>query len=82
MLSVTTERSDFDRAIFDLVPLPMWIYDLDTLRFLAVNKEAIHHYGYSEEEFKQMTIRDIRPQEDIPKLEEAVERTKSRLKKI
>ncbi|MGJ1484524.1 PAS domain S-box protein [Sphingobacterium multivorum] len=82
MLSVTTERSDFDRAIFDLVPLPMWIYDLDTLRFLAVNKEAIHHYGYSEEEFKQMTIRDIRPQEDIPKLEEAVERTKSRLKKF
>ncbi|WP_312363317.1 PAS domain S-box protein [Sphingobacterium sp.] len=82
MLSVTTERSDFDRAIFDLVPLPMWIYDLDTLRFLAVNKEAIHQYGYSEEEFKQMTIKDIRPQEDIPKLEEAVERTKSRLKKF
>jgi len=82
MPSVTNEKSDFDRAIFDLVPLPMWIYDLDTLHFLAVNKEAIHQYGYSEEEFKQMTIRDIRPQEDVPKLEEAVERTKSRRTKF
>lgn len=82
MRSVAIEQSDFDRAVFDLVPLPMWIYDLDTLRFLAVNKEAIHHYGYSEEEFKQMTIRDIRPREDIPKLEEAVERTRSRRTKF
>ncbi len=56
MRSVAIEQSDFDQAVFDLVPLPMWIYDLDTLRFLAINKEAIHHYGYSEEEFKQMTI--------------------------
>lgn len=82
MRSVAIEQSDFDRAVFDLVPLPMWIYDLDTLHFLAVNKEAIHQYGYSEEEFKQMTIRDIRPQEDVPKLEEAVERTKSRRTKF
>ncbi|WP_293879816.1 PAS domain S-box protein [Sphingobacterium sp. UBA1498] len=82
MRSVAIEQSDFDRAVFDLVPLPMWIYDLDTLHFLAVNKEAIHHYGYSEEEFKQMTIKDIRPREDIPKLEEAVERTKSRRTKF
>ncbi|WP_293938673.1 PAS domain S-box protein [Sphingobacterium sp. UBA5996] len=82
MLSITTEKSDFDRAIFDLAPLPMWIYDLDTLRFLAVNKEAIHQYGYSEEEFKQMTIKDIRPQEDIPKLEAAVERTRNRRTKF
>lgn len=82
MRRVAIEQSDFDQAVFDLVPLPMWIYDLDTLRFLAINKEAIHHYGYSEEEFKQMTIRDIRPREDIPKLEEAVERTKSRLEKF
>ncbi|WP_293887177.1 MULTISPECIES: PAS domain S-box protein [unclassified Sphingobacterium] len=82
MRSVAIEQSDFDRAVFDLVPLPMWIYDLDTLHFLAVNKEAIHHYGYSEEEFMQMTIKDIRPREDIPKLEEAVERTRNRRTKF
>jgi PAS domain S-box-containing protein len=42
----------------------MWIYDLDTLRFLAVNKAAISKYGYSREEFLAMTIADIRPEED------------------
>ena len=45
-------------------PDPMWIYDLETLRFLAVNKAAISKYGYSEAEFLAMTIADIRPEED------------------
>lgn len=69
-----------DGVIFDLAPFPMWIYDLESFRFLAVNKEAIRHYGYSEEEFLNMTIRDIRPKEDIPKLEKAVEAAKRRIK--
>lgn len=43
---------------------PMWIYDLDTLRFLAVNDAAILKYGYSRAEFLAMTIADIRPAED------------------
>jgi len=46
-------------------PQPMWIYDLDTLAILEVNESATVHYGYSREEFLQMTIRDIRPEEDI-----------------
>ncbi|MAP81496.1 MAG: PAS sensor protein [Aequorivita sp.] len=57
-----------DRIMFDLYPFPMWIYDVETLQFLAVNKEAIKHYGYTEEEFLTMKITDIRPPEEIPKL--------------
>ena len=45
-------------------PDPMWVYDLDTLRFLAVNKAAVAKYGYSHDEFLAMTIADIRPSED------------------
>ena len=49
--------------IFDEEPLPTWIYDLETLRFLEVNKAALQLYGYSEQEFKNMTILEIRPEE-------------------
>jgi PAS domain S-box-containing protein len=47
----------------------MWIYELDTLRFLAVNKAAVAKYGYSQDEFLAMTIADIRPDEDRPALQ-------------
>jgi PAS domain S-box-containing protein len=60
------------RFLFECNPLPMWVYDLDTLAFLAVNEAAIHHYGYAREEFLAMTIKDIRPPEDIPALLENV----------
>ncbi len=53
------------RTIFLQSPLPIWIYDLDTLAFLDVNDAAIRHYGYSREEFLQLTIRDIRPPETL-----------------
>lgn len=55
--------------LFQLSPLPKWVFDLDTLKFLDVNNEAIQHYGYSYEEFLSMTIKDIRPPEDIPALD-------------
>jgi PAS domain S-box-containing protein len=44
---------------------PMWIYDLETLAFLAVNDAAIRAYGFSRREFMTMTLLDIRPAEDI-----------------
>lgn len=47
----------------------MWVYDLKTLAFLEVNHAAISHYGYSREEFLGMRITDIRPAEDISRLE-------------
>ena len=56
------------RLLFEANPSPMWVYDTDTLKFLAVNEAAIKHYGYSREEFLAMTLRDIRPTEDVPAL--------------
>ena len=60
------------RLLFEINPHPMWIYDLNTLEFLEVNHSAIIHYGYSREEFLLMTIKDIRPPEDISRLMENI----------
>ena len=56
------------RLLFESNPQPMWVYDLATLRFLAVNDVAVSHYGYSRAEFLDMTIMDIRPGDDVNKL--------------
>ncbi len=62
------ESEERYRKLFEANPHPMWVYDLDTLRFLAVNDAAVAHYGYSQAEFLQMTIADIRPAEELPRL--------------
>lgn len=59
--------------LFHLSPLPMWVYDLETYHFLDVNDAAVSHYGYTREEFLSMTIKDIRPPEEIPKVLAAVD---------
>jgi len=56
------------RLLFDANPLPMWVYDIETLAFVAVNDAAVNHYGYSRAEFLSMHITDIRPAEEVPKL--------------
>jgi PAS domain S-box-containing protein len=53
------------RLLFEANPLPMWVYDARSLRFLAVNEAAVRHYGYTRQEFLGMTISDIRPREDV-----------------
>ena len=55
------------RLLFEGHPQPMWLYDEHTLAFLRVNDAAVDRYGYSRDEFLGMTIKDIRPPEDIPK---------------
>jgi len=62
------------REMFKCNPHPMWVYDLKSLRFLAVNQAAIQHYQYSRAEFLAMTIADIRPMEDVTKLMDNVSR--------
>ena len=52
--------------------MPMWVYDMESLRFLAVNEAAVHLYGYTEAEFLNMNLRDIRPAEDVPELLETL----------
>ena len=53
------------RLLFHLNPQPMWIFDAVTFRFLEVNIAAVHHYGYSVDEFHKMTISDIQASEDM-----------------
>ncbi len=56
------------RRLFEENPCPMWVYDLETLRFLAVNPAAVRHYGYSEAEFLAMSIFEIRPPDEAERL--------------
>jgi PAS domain-containing protein len=48
------------QLLFANNPLAMWVYDLETLRFLEVNDAAIAHYGYSRDEFLNLRLTDIR----------------------
>ena len=66
------ESEERHRKLFDNNPHPTWVFDRETLRFLAVNDAAVRRYGYSRDEFLAMTLKDIRPVEDVPALLEAV----------
>ncbi|MGF6775761.1 sensor domain-containing protein [Paraburkholderia sp. GAS334] len=63
------------RGLFDAHPVPMYIFDRETLRFLAVNGAAMQQYGYSEAEFLAMTIRAIRPVTEVARLESHLQRS-------
>ncbi len=54
------------RLLFEHNPHPMWVCETQHLRYLAANEAAVRHYGYSREEFLRMTLKDIRPPEDLP----------------
>jgi len=60
------------RKLFELNPSPMWIYHTGTLHFVKVNEAAVEIYGYSQQEFLGMTIKDIRPQNEVEKLVESL----------
>jgi PAS domain S-box-containing protein len=66
------ESEERHRKLFENNPHPTWVFDRETLRFLAVNAAAIRKYGYSRDEFLAMTLKDIRPPEDVPALLETV----------
>ncbi len=65
MLETIRESEERYRRLFESNPHPMWVFDIESLAFLAVNEAAIRHYGYSREEFLSMTLKDIRPDEDV-----------------
>jgi diguanylate cyclase (GGDEF)-like protein/PAS domain S-box-containing protein len=67
-------REESSRLLFDENPIPMWVVDKDTRRFLAVNNAAISHYGYGREQFLALTTSDIRPAEDHEKFQHFVRR--------
>ncbi|HXI39128.1 MAG TPA: response regulator [Bryobacteraceae bacterium] len=72
------QSSEQYRLLFDKNPDPMWVFDPDTRAFLEVNEAAVNQYGYSREEFREMTIDEIRPVEELPRLAEAQKTTLSR----
>lgn len=68
------------REMFESNPNPMWIYNRESLAFIAVNEAAIAKYGYSREEFLGITIKDIRSTADHALLDEAIKRNPGGLK--
>ena len=60
------------RVPFEHTPHPSWLYDVETLCFLEVNRAACEQYGYTREEFLRMTILDIRPAGDAERVRERV----------
>jgi diguanylate cyclase (GGDEF)-like protein/PAS domain S-box-containing protein len=66
------QKEESFRLLFKGNPIPMWVYDIATLRFLAVNEAATVRYGYSREQFLAMTVLEIRPIEERAKLTEFV----------
>ena len=74
-LQRSLERSEARYGmLFEQSPLPMWVYDVETLEFLAVNDAALRHYGWNREEFLTMRITDIRPGEDVDTLLDSLQR--------
>ncbi|MBA4136078.1 MAG: hypothetical protein C0518_02030 [Opitutus sp.] len=62
------------QTLFEQNPHPMWIYETESYRILAVNDFAVQKYGYTQEEFLGMTILDLRPPEDVPRLLSSLDR--------
>jgi diguanylate cyclase (GGDEF)-like protein/PAS domain S-box-containing protein len=65
------------KLLFTANPVPMWVYDINTLAFIAVNNAAIKQYGYSNEEFITMKISDIRPKEGLSRWQENIKKIAS-----
>ncbi len=59
-------------SLFNHSPLPMWLFDVETLQFLLVNNLACSIYGFTHEEYSSMTLKDIRPPEDISLMNEVL----------
>lgn len=57
------------RQLFELNPFPIWVYDADDNRFIAVNDAMVANYGYSRDELQDMTIFDIRDPDEAARLE-------------
>jgi PAS domain S-box-containing protein len=64
------ESEERYQLLFRENPLPMWVFDLKTLAFLAINEAAIQGYGYSEDEIQSMTVHDLHCAEDRPMVTE------------
>ncbi len=66
------ESEENYRNLFDISPVPMWVYNWETAGFININKAAIEHFGYSKKEFLSMTLFDISPFEEIEKIKKRI----------
>ncbi|HEX7667413.1 MAG TPA: ATP-binding protein, partial [Polyangiaceae bacterium] len=58
------QREDLERRVFHSNPVPMFVFDDKSLRFVAVNEAALALYGYSREELFGMQVLELHPQEN------------------
>ena len=54
--------------MFENIPFPTFVYDFDTLNIVDVNSYAVRYYGYTREELLGMTLKDLKPDDDVPML--------------
>lgn len=57
-------REENFRLLFDGNPVPMWVYEQETLRFLAVNDAAVRHYGHERKRFLEMSLPELHSDAD------------------
>ena len=75
LLAVNEDDVSFE-ILFHQNPQPMWIVDLETLRFVLVNQAAVKHYGYSYKEFLSITLEKIRPADEQSSMRSLIKRIK------
>jgi diguanylate cyclase (GGDEF)-like protein/PAS domain S-box-containing protein len=66
------EAEESFKLVFEDNPVPMWLFDPETLKFLAVNDAAVIHYGYDRGSFLKLTLLDMVPQRDRDAIEQAI----------
>ncbi len=69
------EAEESFKLVFEGNPVPMWLFDPETLKFLAVNDAVIAHYGYDKESLLALTLLDILPQKDRDNVKNAIRNT-------
>ena len=75
LYQAASEAEERYGMLFHSNPQPMWVFDVETLAFVEVNDAAVRQYGYTRDEFLDMTIMDMLPPEDAPGLHHGLERT-------
>src|SRR4051812_8324681 len=62
------EKEPSFEILFERHPQPMWVFDEESFAFLAVNEAALGKYGYTREEFLDLTIDQLAMPDDLPAL--------------
>ncbi len=76
------ESEERYRKLFQDNPLPAVVFDRETLAIVDANDTATEQYGYAREEFLAMTVKDLRPPEDVPALLKGVAMSAENVNKV